>query len=126
QELILTDIKHAFFCNPLLPAYQNAPLCRSSTRLRRDLAATSPPTSASRAGGESQSQAAPSQWIAHPGGIVSIGHAGEGFAFDNERPRHQVLLRPFRIASRPVSNGEYRAFIAEGGYRRPEFWLSDG
>ena len=49
-----------------------------------------------------------------------------GFAFDNESPRHQVLLRPFRIASRPVSNGEYLAFIADGGYRRPEFWLSDG
>ena len=101
QELILTDILHAFSCNPLLPAY--AP--RSADK-------TSP--------------AAPAHWIGHPGGIVEIGHAGPGFAFDNETPRHPVLLRPFRIASRPVSNGEYLKFIEDGGYRRPEFWLSDG
>ncbi len=100
QELILTDIKHAFFCNPLLPAYGNAP---------------SVPHPASAL-----------EWRAHPAGIAAIGHDGRGFGFDNEMPRHQVLLRPFRIASRPVSNGEYAAFIADGGYRRPEFWLSDG
>ncbi|MBV9550354.1 MAG: ergothioneine biosynthesis protein EgtB, partial [Alphaproteobacteria bacterium] len=100
QELILTDIKHAFFCNPLLPAYSKVPAPACPQQLL--------------------------EWRAHPGGIVSIGHDGEGFAFDNEVPRHQVLLRPFRIASRPVSNGEYAAFIADGGYRRPEFWLSDG
>jgi formylglycine-generating enzyme required for sulfatase activity len=64
--------------------------------------------------------------LEHPGGVVQVGHGGDGFAFDNETPRHDVLLRPFRIASRPVSNGEYSAFIADGGYRRPEFWLSDG
>ena len=57
---------------------------------------------------------------------MEIGHDGDGFAFDNETPRHQVMLQPFRIASRPVSNGEYLAFIEDGGYRRPEFWLSDG
>ena len=100
QELILTDIKHAFFCNPLLPAYSEE---------------ATPPHAA-----------AALEWHGHPGGIVSVGHAGEGFAFDNESPRHQVLLRPFRIASRPVTNGEYAAFIADGGYRRSEFWLSDG
>jgi len=100
QELILTDIQHAFFANPLLPAYRTG----------------APPPAA----------AAPLQWHGHPGGIVRIGHDGDGFAFDNETPRHDALLRPFRIASRPVSNGEYRAFIADGGYRRPEFWLSDG
>jgi len=100
QELILTDIKHAFYCNPLLPAYSNAHAQRSSP------------------GGL--------EWHDHSGGIVSIGHDGNGFAFDNEGPRHQQLLRPFRLASRPVNNGEYRAFIADGGYRRPEFWLSDG
>ena len=100
QELILTDIKHAFFSNPLLPAYR----------------------------GDAASPYAPQklEWREHPGGVVAIGHDGEAFAFDNETPRHQVLLRPFRIASRPVSNGEYQAFIADGGYRRPEFWLSDG
>ena len=61
-----------------------------------------------------------------PGGMALIGHEGAGFAFDNECPRHQVLVKPFRIASRPVSNAEFRAFIADGGYRRAEFWLSDG
>jgi ergothioneine biosynthesis protein EgtB len=100
QELILTDIKHAFFSNPLLPAY------------------------CSRAA-EPQ-PATPPQSLSIPGGVSLIGHDGAGFAFDNESPRHQVLLRPFRIASRPVSNGEYQTFIADGGYRRAEFWLSDG
>ena len=100
QELILTDIKHAFFCNPLLPAYARQP----------------PPPQASQA----------REWLAHPGGIVPIGHDGQEFAFDNETPRHNALLHPFRIASTPVTNGEYLAFVADGGYRRPEFWLSDG
>ena len=101
QELMLTDIKHAFFCNPLLPCY------RPGAEPRRD------PT--------------PSlDWIEHEGGIVETGHCGEGFAFDNEAPRHQRLLQPFRIASRPVTCGEYRAFIDDGGYSRPELWLSDG
>ncbi|HWD25931.1 MAG TPA: ergothioneine biosynthesis protein EgtB [Rhizomicrobium sp.] len=101
QELILTDILHAFSANPLAPAY--AP-------------------SVPRAVTEDQ----PLGWIDHPGGIVDIGHDGPAFAFDNETPRHRVLLQPYRIASRPVSNGEYRRFIADGGYRKPEFWLSDG
>ncbi|HWA68291.1 MAG TPA: ergothioneine biosynthesis protein EgtB [Rhizomicrobium sp.] len=100
QELILTDIKHAFFSNPLLPAYRNhAPAAHA---------------------------AMPQDYIGAPGGVTLIGHDGAGFAFDNESPRHPVLLRPFRIAARPVSNGEYKAFIADGGYRRAEFWLSDG
>jgi len=100
QELILTDIKHAFFGNPLLPAY------------RSEAAATV--------------QAEPLRWVAHPGGLVEIGHKGGDFAFDNETPSHLVMLSPFKIASRPVSNGEYLEFIEDGGYRRPEFWLSDG
>jgi ergothioneine biosynthesis protein EgtB len=100
QELILTDIKHALFSNPLLPAYRNAtPRPREAILL---------------------------DYIAMPGGISPVGHSGPGFAFDNERPRHNVLLSPYRIASRPVSNAEYQSFIADGGYRRPEFWLSDG
>jgi ergothioneine biosynthesis protein EgtB len=100
QELILTDIKHALFANPLLPAYTNeAPAFANAAELT---------------------------WRAHPGGLVEIGHRGDQFAFDNETPRHVVMLRPFRIASHPVSNGEYLAFMEEGGYRRPEFWLSDG
>jgi ergothioneine biosynthesis protein EgtB len=100
QELILTDIKHAFFSNPLLPAY--------------------------RAGAPAAQPARGQDPIAVPGGVSWIGHDGAGFGFDNESPRHQVLLRPFRIAAQPVTNGEYRAFIEDGGYRRPEFWLSDG
>ena len=88
------------FSNPLLPAYRaQAAAPRAAHKL---------------------------EWHAHQGGVVAIGHDGSGFAFDNESPRHHVLLRPFRIASRPVSNGEYQAFIADGGYRRAEFWLSDG
>jgi ergothioneine biosynthesis protein EgtB len=101
QELLLTDIKHAFWCNPLLPAYAPGPLAAV-----RDTA--------------------PLSWIAHKGGQVEIGHDGQGFAFDNEGPRHVVTLRPFRIASRLITCGEYRDFIADGGYERPEFWLSDG
>jgi ergothioneine biosynthesis protein EgtB len=100
QELILTDIKHAFFCNPLLPAFRReAPTSHAET---------------------------PQDSVNLPGGISLVGHEGTDFAFDNETPRHRVLLQPFRIATRPVSNGEYRAFIADGGYRRAEFWLSDG
>jgi len=100
QELILTDIKHAFFQNPLLPAY--------------------------RAGKAAADSPQAMEWLEHPGGLSLIGHDGNGFAFDNEYPRHKVLLHPFRIASRPVTNGEYQAFIADGGYRRAELWLSDG
>ncbi len=102
QELILMDIKHLFSVNPLLPSYQ-------APRLHA-LASTAPPPG----------------WVEFAGGLQEIGHAGPGFAFDNEGPRHKVWLDPFRLASHPVSCGEYREFIADGGYRRPEFWLSDG
>ncbi len=101
QELILTDIKHAFSLNPLLPAYA-AP--------RPTVVETAPPM----------------EWIRFGGGLQQVGDAGAGFAFDNERPRHQVLLSPYRLASRLVTCGEYQAFITDGGYKRPEFWLSDG
>ena len=104
QELILTDILHAFWCNPLLPAYQPA----EAHALR--LAVATPPM----------------EWIARPGGTVRIGHAGEGFAFDNETPRHAVLLERYRIADRLVTCGEYERFMADGGYERPGLWLSDG
>ncbi|CAB3716269.1 ergothioneine biosynthesis protein EgtB [Trinickia soli] len=104
QELILTDILHAFSCNPLLPAYRARP------------------TDASRKPIESL----PLEWLRQPGGIVEIGHDGNGFCFDNEGPRHEYLLRPFEMANRLVTCGEYAAFIADGGYARPEFWLSDG
>ncbi|MGE0717377.1 MAG: ergothioneine biosynthesis protein EgtB [Alphaproteobacteria bacterium] len=101
QELILTDIKHALSLNPLRPAYDPHPSASAET------AACGPS-------------------IEVEGGIHAIGHDGRGFAFDNEGPLHEVLLRPFRIAPRPVTVGEYLAFIADGGYRRPELWLSEG
>jgi len=109
QELILTDIKHAFWMNPLRPSYAPAP----AERVVGDGADT------------------PLAWRERAGGTVEIGApapdaTGEPFAFDNEYPRHAQLLRPYALASRLVTCGEYRAFIADGGYRRPELWLSDG
>ena len=101
QELILMDIKHVFSVNPLLPAYQ-------------------PPRR--RAAGN----ATPLEWAEFPGGLAEIGHDGENFAFDNETPRHRVWLEPYRLATRPVTCGEFAAFIAAGGYREPEHWLSEG
>jgi ergothioneine biosynthesis protein EgtB len=102
QELLLTDIQHAFWCNPLLPAYQDG----------------EPPAAAS----------SPVRLQFLPGreGVVDIGHAGEGFAFDNETPRHPTLLAPHMLANRPVTNEEFAAFVHEGGYREPSLWLSDG
>ena len=95
------DIKHVLSMNPLQPAY-------------RQLAVRKP----------AQPQAL--RWVAHPGGVVEIGHSGEGFCFDNELPRHPHLLQPFALASRPVSCAEWIAFIDDGGYSRAELWLSDG
>jgi len=101
QELILTDILNAFAANPLKPAYK--------------------PFRPHGVG------AAPAvEWIEFPEGLVEIGADDGSFSFDNEGPRHKAWLEPFRIASRPVTNGEYLEFIADGGYRRPELWLSDG
>ena len=102
QELLLTDIKHALFQNPLGPAMWDS----------------GPNTAASKVGGV--------HWQEHPGGIALIGHDGEGFAFDNEGPRHRVLLEPFALAGRLVTNGEWAEFIADGGYRTAAQWLSDG
>ncbi|MBT5752146.1 MAG: ergothioneine biosynthesis protein EgtB, partial [Rhodospirillaceae bacterium] len=101
QELMLTDIKHVFSCNPLHPAY--APFR---------------PHGIDRVGEMG--------WLSHDGGLVEIGHQGEEFAYDNEGPRHQVWLEPFAVADRLVTNGEYLEFIKDGGYERFEFWLSDG
>jgi len=104
QELIVTDILHALSCNPLLPAYR--PLAVPALRLAT-------PPSAMR-------------WIERSGGTVEIGHGGDGFAFDNEMPRHAALLHPHALGERLVTCGEYAQFIADGGYQRPELWLSDG
>lgn len=102
QELLLTDIKHAFWCNPLQPAYR-APIAVST-----------------------DAKAVPLRFVDGREGIVEIGHRGEGFAFDNETPRHRTLLQPHALANRLVTNAEYLAFVREGGYREPGLWLSDG
>lgn len=101
QELILMDVLNLFAANPLRPAY----------RPFRARAACEAPTLA---------------FLDYPGGIFEIGADGTRFSYDNEGPRHQVLLRPYRLASRAVTNGEWLAFMEDGGYRRPELWLADG
>jgi len=100
QELLLTDLKHLFSCHPLAPGY-GAP---------SPVAGAAPPLS----------------WHEFPGGLVAIGHDGDGFRFDNEVPRHRVYLEPYRLASRLVTNAEYLAFIAAGGYAEPRLWLAEG
>jgi ergothioneine biosynthesis protein EgtB len=107
QELILTDLKHLLARNPLHPIYR----------------ARSPASESAQRG---QSGSEDIGWHSHPTGLREIGHAGPGFAFDNEGPRHRVFVHAFQLASRLVTNGEYLAFMREGGYQRPEFWLSDG
>jgi ergothioneine biosynthesis protein EgtB len=108
QELILTDIKHAFWTSPLRPAYLHQP-------------------SEMKAPGElSGPLATPRGWRHFPGGLCQIGNAGVDFAFDNEGPQHLVYLQPFRLAARLVTNREYLQFMQEDGYRRPGLWLSDG
>ncbi len=101
QELLLTDIKHLFSCNPLLPGYRSAGAAPAST-------------------------AVPLAWCEAEGGVVEVGDGGTGFAFDCERPRHIVALSPFRLASRLVTNGEYLEFIGDGGYTTFRHWLADG
>ena len=101
QELLLTDMMHAFAQNPLVPAVVPGWV-------------------------EPKGIAGPAQWVTMPGGIVAIGHGGGGFAFDNEGPRHEVLLQPYGLADRLVRNAEWLAFIADGGYRTPALWMSDG
>jgi ergothioneine biosynthesis protein EgtB len=101
QELLLMDVQHLFSHNPTHPAYGALPWTRPGP------------------------VGAPG-WIDHPGGLVAVGHDGPTFAFDNEGPRHDVLLRPFRVARALVTCGEWLAFMDDGGYRRPELWMSDG
>jgi ergothioneine biosynthesis protein EgtB len=105
QELILMDIKHAFSLNPIRPVYLEAPCSDAREKIER---------------------ASQTHWLAFEGGIYHVGHRGTDFAFDNEGPSHDELVRPFRIADRPISIGDYLTFMADDGYQRPEFWLSDG
>lgn len=101
QELLQTDILHLLSCNPLQPAYASDAV---------------PP----------MARMLPLDWLQYPGGVVGVGHVGDGFCFDNELPRHRQFVEPFALASRLVTNGEYLAFIEDGGYRQPALWLSEG
>lgn len=107
QELLITDIKHVFAQNPLYPVFRE-------------------PKTGGRSSATQDSQSSPLQFIGFEEGIVAIGHDGDGFAYDNEEPRHRTLVPAFSLATRPVTNGEYIAFIEDNGYNRPEFWLSLG
>ena len=100
QELVLTDVLHLLAQNPLYPAYGPG------------WAAASVP--------------APFEWIEFPATLAQIGHAGDGFCFDNELPRHRVFLEPFALGNRLVTNAEYLCFVEAGGYNEPRFWLSEG
>jgi ergothioneine biosynthesis protein EgtB len=100
QELLLMDIKHVLSRNPLRPVYAGSP--------------------------SEAAEPDPLGWVDVEGGVVEIGHQGDGFSFDNELPRHEQLLQPYRLADRLVTNGEWLEFMADGGYRRHELWLSDG
>ncbi|MET3961494.1 ergothioneine biosynthesis protein EgtB [Marmoricola sp. OAE513] len=100
QELLLMDIKHVLSRNPLRPTYAGAPGAAAETDTLG--------------------------WVDVQGGLVEIGHRGAGFSFDNELPLHQTWLEPYRLADRLVTNGEWLAFMEDGGYSRPELWLSDG
>jgi ergothioneine biosynthesis protein EgtB len=102
QELLAYDIKHALWTNPLRPPYSNEPAAFSAPPLSK------------------------AEWIPYGGGVLDIGFAGDGFAFDNELPQHPEYLRPFELASRLVSCREYLDFIEDGGYQRSELWLSAG
>ncbi len=102
QETLLEDVLQLYLADPFHPAYREAP------RPTRGPETTAP------------------GWIRHPGGEVWIGHDGDGFAFEDERPRHRRWLPPFQLADRLVNNGEYLQFIEDGGYRRPELWLPEG
>ena len=102
QELLLTDILSLFAAEPLKPAY---------TRAHPGVAVAEPP---------------PLDWVSFDGGIYAVGHDGEGFAYDNEGPRHDELMRPFKLANRCVTNAEWIAFIEAGGYRTATLWLADG
>jgi ergothioneine biosynthesis protein EgtB len=113
QELMLTDILHAFAQNPIPPAYDPLWKFPDSTRTGDEI----------RAGGETR---AGDQWVDINEGIHSIGHAGDTFHFDNEKPVHRALVGPVRLARNLVTNAEWLAFMADGGYATPTLWLMDG
>lgn len=99
QELLLMDIKINYYASPYKPSYTDK---------------------------ETGSHDSEMWFVQMDGGINEVGYGREGFSFDNERPRHRILIHPYRISSRPINNGEFIRFIEDGGYERPELWLSDG
>ena len=103
QELLMTDILALFAASPLRPAYR-----AGKPSLVTDAATR------------------PVSWIDFPGGLFEVGHDGSGYAWDNEFPRHETYLRPYQLANRLVTNGEWLSFIQDGGYREPRHWLADG
>jgi len=111
QELLLTDILHAFYTNPLRPVYLED---GQGTGTSNDRSPSPDP------------DRNPPRFVDFAGGLVDVGFSGDGFCYDNELPRHRVWLEPYRLANRPVTNEEFAAFIADGGYRRSELWLSAG
>ena len=117
QELLLTDVKHALWCNPLGPAMWERSSPREGGGLSRheDYQAV-----------EDSCLRVDSGWHRHPGGIARVGHQSEGFSFDNEGPPHRALLEPFALADRLVTNGDWKRFIVDGGYADARLWLSDG
>jgi len=100
QELLITDIKHVFWTNPMRPRYRTAPVGTPAAVVQA--------------------------WEQIDEGVYEIGHTGDGFAFDNEGPRHRTYIQSSKLATRLVTNAEYAAFIADGGYRQPALWLSAG
>jgi ergothioneine biosynthesis protein EgtB len=104
QELILSDLKHLLSCSPLSPVYIDEPETRRRPSDREE---------ASRS-------------VAFGGGVRRVGHAGEGFCYDNEAPAHEALVHPFRLADRLVTNGQWQGFIEDGGYETPSLWLDAG
>ncbi len=117
QELLITDIKHVFSVNPLRPSYHARGAPSRGWSIRGESGVLDVPSSP---------EPVSPRWIEFEGGLVEVGHPGGAFHFDNEGPRHRVHLEPFALADRLVTCGEYRAFIEDGGYRRPELWMSEG
>ena len=126
QELLLTDILNAFFTNPLRPKYRDQATPSGNNR--------PPGTPAGNEGTRDQKSREqgnkgarePLRFMQFEGGLKEAGHAGDGFCFDNEMPLHRVWQEPFSLADRLVTCGEYAEFMADGGYRKPELWLSAG
>ena len=131
QELILTDIKHAFSTHPLRPSFFGGGCSfwdskATATNDRPSKRASNSLQPVPQSKNLVSSDELPLEWVPFRGGVVEIGHDGEEFAFDNEMPAHDVILEPYRLGSRLVTNGDYLEFINDGGYTHSELWLSDG